>query len=242
MAPSTTSEGPPAFRQRAVDVNLRSGPQMREYQAIADRVARDGLSPVLDWGCGHGQMSSMLVERGVTVESSDYREGEAPRVIDLPFPGLRAYLSGDPVALPFEDGRFAAVLALGVLEHVEKPEQSLRELRRVLRPGGRLYIYKLPNRHSYLEAIAKRLGFYYHGALPHDRVYDARSAAAIVSGAGFRVERVRHTNMLPLTVSGALVWRLTGAIWALNRLLALVPGLNLLSTNIEVDAIADTPP
>ena len=53
---------------------------------------------------------------------------------------------------------FDAVLSCGVLEHVEDPDASLDEIRRVLQPGGTFYVYKLPNRASYLEAIARRLG------------------------------------------------------------------------------------
>ena len=63
-----------------------------------------------------------------------------------------------------------------MLEHVEDPDASLEEIRRVLVAGGTFYVYKLPNRTSYLEAIARRAGLYYHGELEHDRVYDVRSA------------------------------------------------------------------
>ncbi len=41
--------------------------------------------------------------------------------------------------LPYEDGRFDAVVMLNVLDHVDDPEQALRETRRVLRPGGTLF-------------------------------------------------------------------------------------------------------
>jgi 2-polyprenyl-3-methyl-5-hydroxy-6-metoxy-1,4-benzoquinol methylase len=63
-------------RPRQVDVNLRSGPQMREYVAIADRVAGERPGRVLDWGCGHGQISHLLRQRGVDVVASiTSREG-----------------------------------------------------------------------------------------------------------------------------------------------------------------------
>jgi 2-polyprenyl-3-methyl-5-hydroxy-6-metoxy-1,4-benzoquinol methylase len=228
-----------APRPRHVAVNLRSGPQMREYVAIADRVAAARAGRVLDWGCGHGQMSHLLRQRGVEVVAFDYVEGSETEVMPLGvFPGIERHVTGDPVLLPFADRQFDAVLACGVLEHVQQPEDSLRELHRVLRPGGRLLVYKLPNRLSYLEAIARRAGMYYHGALPDDRVYDRRTATALLTAQGFRVDEFRRTNLLPLTVEHPLVWRMSGAIWKVNRALGRMPGVRLLATNLELDATA----
>ena len=59
---------PPASH---ADLNLRSSLQLEEYVAIAERIAADGAEDVLDWGCGHGQMSSLLRERGVVTTSFD---------------------------------------------------------------------------------------------------------------------------------------------------------------------------
>jgi len=216
---------------------------MREYLAIADRIAADQPGRVLDWGCGHGQVSQLLRERGVDVVPFDYVEGSLPAVRRLEhFPEIEAHISGDPVLLPFADGHFDTVLSCGVLEHVQRPEDSLGELRRVLRPGGRLLVYKLPNRRSYLEAIARRTGLYYHGALPDDRVYDRDSATALLADHGFQVDGFRRTNLLPLTVEHPLAWRFGGAIWTINRALAHLPGLALLATNLELEATALSPP
>ena len=233
-------------RPRRLDVNIRSGPQMREYVAIADRVSGESRGQVLDWGCGHGQISHLLRERSVDVVSFDYLEGSEPGLMALEhFPEIETHVSGDPVVLPFGDGEFDTVLSCGVLEHVQRPDDSLDELHRVPRVGGRLLIYKLPNRLSYLEAIAQRAGMYYHGALPDDRVYDRRSAMALVRAHGFHVGAFRRTNMLPLTVEHPLAWRLSGPIWNVNRALARVPGVAMLATNLELDATAlelDTSP
>src|SRR5438132_1113117 len=145
---------------------------MREYVAIANQVARQIRGRVLDWGCGHGQMAHLMHERGLEVVAYEYSPGHEGETRPLEhFPELTVHFGRDPVALPFEDASFDGVLSCGVLEHVERPAESLAELRRVLRPGGRLFVYKLPNRFSYLEAIARLTGMYYHGALPHDRVY-----------------------------------------------------------------------
>jgi len=59
--------GQKAFRgnPRGEDVNLRSAPQVLEYEAIVARIAADRPSRVLDWGCGWGQVSDMLRRAGL---------------------------------------------------------------------------------------------------------------------------------------------------------------------------------
>jgi 2-polyprenyl-3-methyl-5-hydroxy-6-metoxy-1,4-benzoquinol methylase len=226
--------------RRGLDVNLRSEPQLREYRAIASRIADDAPSRILDWGCGFGQMTRLLLDRGLDVQAFDYaptleREGTFPL---RHYPEIEAFLSPDPVRLPFGSSEFDAVLGLGVLEHVARPHESLEELKRVLEPEGTLYVYKLPNRYSYLEKLARILGLYYHGELPDDAVYTKRSALALLHGHGFTVREFRRANMLPLTIPGR--WTATGAdaIWTLNRALSRVPLVNLLSTNLELVAAA----
>jgi 2-polyprenyl-3-methyl-5-hydroxy-6-metoxy-1,4-benzoquinol methylase len=219
-------------------VNIRSGPQMLEYETLADRVAGDAPANVLDWGCGWGQITKLLVDRGLHVQAYDFdaaATGTERRPLER-FPGLEYTASSEPVKLPYGDGEFDAVISCGVLEHVPDPAASLRELHRILGPGGSLYVIKLPNRASYLEWIAKRAGLYYHGSLEHDTLYTPAIARSIVADAGFAVREVRLANMLPLTIDHPVVARLAAVIWRVNRLLARVPLLNRLATNVEVDA------
>jgi len=213
---------------------------MREYLRIADRIAADfPAGRILDWGCGFGQVSDLLLARGLNVTSFDYDEaGDDVRSLEH-FPHVSVRYSPEPVKLPYQDGEFDAALSCGVLEHVPDPAGSLAELARVLRPGGTLYVYKLANRRSYLERIAKRMGMYYHGQFPNDRLYTLPEARALVTGSGYRILEIRRANMLPLTaVSGTAGQRLGGAIWAANRILARIPGVNQVATNVELVAVS----
>jgi ubiquinone/menaquinone biosynthesis C-methylase UbiE len=208
---------------------------MLEYQAIVERIARGRHRHVLDWGCGFGQITRMLKDADVPVTAFDYRPG-VERDGSYPlerFPSLEAELSSDPRRLPFDDSSFDAVLSLGVLEHVEDPDASLDEIHRVLEPGGTFYVYKLPNRGSYLEWIARRAGLYYHGALPNDRVYGRRSAHALLARHGFEIVEFRRMNVLPLTLTGAFAERFAAGVWRANVALGRLPALNLAATNLE---------
>lgn len=216
---------------------------MREYDLIVRRIRADAPRRVLDWGCGYGQVSDLLWRAGLDVTSFDYAPDAEPGIRPLErYPHLQAHFSDDPRHLPFGDASFDAVLSCGVLEHVQDPDASLEEIRRVLEPGGTLYVYKLPNRASYLEAIARRAGLYYHGLLEHDRLYDPRSARELLARHGFTVKQIRRTNMLPLTLTSPLAARAATPIWVANRALSAVPGLNRVATNVEVIATQGAAP
>lgn len=235
-APDRAKAAQPARRHRGdLDLNLRSGPQLLEYRAIYDRILADRPGRILDWGCGHGHAAAALQRAGVEAVALEY----APNVEEgwrapLPFfPEIEVLHTREPVRLPFPDAFFDAALSLGVLEHVRDPDGSLGELWRVLRPGGRLYVYKLPNRLSYLERIARLAGLAYHGMLPDDTLWTVASTRAALERHGFEVLEARRANMLPLTLAGRAFGRLAGPIWAANRALCRVPGVNMVATNIE---------
>jgi SAM-dependent methyltransferase len=219
---------------RALDAHLQSGPQLLQYRAITRRIASEQRGTVLDWGTGFGQVAKLLANEGVAVTPFEYRPDLPAGVRPLErYPELKAHSSADPVALPFDEASFDAILSCGVLEHVRDPDGSLEEIRRVLRPGGTFYLYNLPNRWAYTERIAKLLGLYYHGKLEDDRVYTLGSARALLERHGFEVRELRRAHMLPLVLGGParLVW---GTSSALER----VPGLNLVATTIEGVAVS----
>ncbi|HEV7750783.1 MAG TPA: class I SAM-dependent methyltransferase [Baekduia sp.] len=219
------------------DTHLRAPLQIRQYEEIADRVAAERHERVLDWGCGYGQITALLAARGVNVVSYEWREDAPPTSAEVrmdAYPEFTVSVSSDPVKLPYPDDAFDAALSVGVLEHVQDPDGSLAELARVLKPGGRLYVFNLPNRTSWTERLARRIGAYYHGQLPFDQVYTQRSARERLQRHGYTVTDERMTGMLPQSVPVPIPPRAVGPLWRLNQLLARIPGLNRIATAVEL--------
>ena len=109
-----------------------------------------GKQRVLDAGCGGGRYSVALRKLGFgEVVGIDWsKEGISvanARVQEAKISGV-TYQNADVLALPFGDGEFDVVFSNGVLHHTYDTARGVREMRRVLRPGGRawLYLYHRP--------------------------------------------------------------------------------------------------
>lgn len=101
---------------------------------------------VLDVGCGRGEVLLACAEAGAEVAGIDYAEA-AVRISRDTVPAAEI-VQGDVTALPWPDASFDAVLSGDVIEHLVPADADgmLREIHRVLRPGGRLVIHTAPNR------------------------------------------------------------------------------------------------
>jgi D-aspartate ligase len=120
--------------------------QERRRRALA-WVDTLGLNPgtrVLEVGCGAGWTSMTLAERGYDVDATDTVAQMLERTREK---AQRAGVServrtqvADVHALEFEDETFDLGLALGVIPWLHSPPTALRELARVLRPGGHLIV------------------------------------------------------------------------------------------------------
>lgn len=100
--------------------------------------------PVLDLGSGMGGMARELARRGLAVESVDVNAEDQEVAASLTAgSGLEARITftvADGADLPFPDARFASAVSLNVLHHLADGASVLREVVRVLAPGGVLVL------------------------------------------------------------------------------------------------------
>jgi demethylmenaquinone methyltransferase/2-methoxy-6-polyprenyl-1,4-benzoquinol methylase len=124
----------------AMNRTMTAGLDRRWRRLTAEAVVRPG-DLVLDACCGTGDLALADVRAGGRVTGLDFSERMLERA-SRKAPELD-WVAGDLLALPFPDASFdAATVGFGV-RNVDDLERALRELRRVLRDGGRLGILEI---------------------------------------------------------------------------------------------------
>ena len=114
---------------------MTAGLDRRWRRLAVSRVVRPG-DRVLDACCGTGDLALAAEEAGGTVTGLDFSQRMLERARHKS--STVEWVRGDAMALPFEDGTFDTVVSTLVLCTVPDPEVALREIHRVLKPGGRL--------------------------------------------------------------------------------------------------------
>ncbi len=135
----------PAYYVEFIDQVRLKDDAPEQYQILFDKLAAQPGETILDVGCGTGGTTRALPQQvdniGQIVGLDNSRvmlvaAQERATGLDLP---LR-YEVGDARQMPFESNSFDRCYADGVFEIIPQPELVLAEMKRVLRPGGRLVI------------------------------------------------------------------------------------------------------
>jgi SAM-dependent methyltransferase len=158
------------------------------------REARRG-DRALDLGCGAGTFTAVLAELGADAIGVEVAEAALARARSA-YPELEFRLVPLDGALPFRDGAFDLVWASEVIEHIADTERWLREVARVLAPGGRLLV-TTPN-HPRLALAARGIERYCEPLGDHLHLYTRRSLIETLTELGFERVEVRAVGGLPL--------------------------------------------
>lgn len=132
------------FTERAADWDSRFPDDGPAYAAaVVDMGLRPG-GAVLDAGCGTGRALPALrdaVGPSGTVVGLDVTPAMLAAAVRAGRDGSGRLLLGDVGRLPLRDGVLDGVFGAGLISHLDRPAEGLRELARVVRPGGRLALF-----------------------------------------------------------------------------------------------------
>jgi SAM-dependent methyltransferase len=159
----------------------------------------DRVPDALDVGCGDGRLTALLAADRVTAADVSKRALERARA-RLPDAELVELEPDSP--LPFGDSAFDLVLCAETLEHVRDVQLLLSEIRRVLRPGGRLAV-TTPAHGGATGLFLLGRGFERHfdPLSPHLRFFTRRSLARVLGELGFEPGRIERAGGSLLAVA-----------------------------------------
>ncbi|MGB9720835.1 MAG: methyltransferase domain-containing protein [bacterium] len=169
---------------------------------------------ILDFGCGIGIQAYLLANLGYSVFGLETTEDKSlngflkgraeehkktrdesmrnvwriiQRKTDVDF---RFY---DGMHIPFADGYFDIIFTYAVIEHIPPNELDniLSEIRRVLKDDGIFYIFQLPQRTSYTEFIARKLGME-----SHEYLWSYNSIKKLLNNSRFKITFFEKADML----------------------------------------------
>jgi SAM-dependent methyltransferase len=203
---------------------------------------------ILDDGCGTGAFLDFVRRRGHAVDGYAgidvsrgmlARAGKRIRAGDAP----ELLVQADASRLPFADASFDVVYARALLHHLPDPVQGLREIARVLRPGGTAALFD-PNK-NLISALPRYLARRTDRFDDDHKNFHADELAAMVSSA-LQLGEVRFFGYVAYPLLGfpdlidftrrLPIARIAGGLIRLDRALGAVPGLRRLGWGVMMAA------
>ena len=128
-----------AFNQQAAtyDKDIKGQHARYLYPALLEKLSHIPFQSALDLGCGTGEMLKLILQKDPFKElyGIDISE-EMLAVAKSKLPEQVQLFQGDSEMLPFSDGSFDVVYCNDSFHHYPSPQNVLREVHRVMKPGG----------------------------------------------------------------------------------------------------------
>jgi 2-polyprenyl-3-methyl-5-hydroxy-6-metoxy-1,4-benzoquinol methylase len=184
------------YPDQALEVShIDSLPGINIYIRNANQIAR--LLPqgakILDWGCGFGQMAYLLANRGFQVSACDW--GKRPGIPELIDDRINYFSLHHPTTIDGNNQSFDAIVSSGTLEHAQYIFESIKEIRRLLKPNGWFFVFRFPNEWSISEFVAHQSGRWSHSIRMSKT--ELRFLLRMFS---FRIEKIGYDSFLPVTL------------------------------------------
>ncbi|WP_394848596.1 class I SAM-dependent methyltransferase [Pendulispora brunnea] len=161
---------------------LSSGSSNEAIHGLVDRVVRNGShvhdtvhDTVVDVGCGTGSIARTLLG-----SFRQYVGCDGVRYESFPHESWASFVQADldKPPYPIADGTADLVLAIEVIEHLENPRAFVRELVRMLKPGGRLVV-TTPNQLSVLSKVSLVMRNQFHAFQEAPGLYPTHITALV---------------------------------------------------------------
>ncbi len=167
---------------------LRLGEQLKNYNAATADLIVEHIGPgdrVLDFGAGFGTLTKAVAARTKQPQCVEPDRQQRERLIR---DGFHCFDSIESV----ESHAYDVVYSSNVLEHIEDDVRALKEIHRVLTPGGKVVLY-LPAFQSLYTALDRAIGHY--------RRYDIKMIETRLREAGFETKQSFYVDVLGYPVS-----------------------------------------
>lgn len=191
--------------------------QQRDIASMLRYIPRG--AEVLDVGCGFG-LPTAEAAKYFRVSACDVDSRGTPEFIEM-LMRLRGipFKWSEPDRLPFADMSFDALLLYAVIEHVPGKVALLKECARVLRPQGKIFMFRAVNKFAVAEKLAAWMRLVTHG----NDVVTRRMLEEAITESGFEINKIGWQGWLPENYLPK--W----PVFILNQTLTRIPLINRFS-------------
>ena len=144
---------------------------------------------ILDIGCGEGSYNYRIGLQGAYVLGFDLNRPQLRRAIDYHKTSSTSYFCADAGILTLHSGQFDTVMSVCVFEHLQNDRDTLNEIWRVLRPGGRILLTLDSLTHKSIDDTWRDLHRKRHSVV---QFYSHGSVAVLLEESGFKLNRYQY--------------------------------------------------